>query len=566
MTVPSSIGRSLPSYDKHRVACPGHRCAFRVDALIMINPKFMPCQEAAILSAREPARPGVRRAWILAITSLGSAMAFVDGSVVNVALPAIEKDLAASVASIQWVINAYELSLAALLLLGGAAGDQFGRRRIFIIGATIFAAASVWCGFAPNAAHLILARGIQGVGAALLIPCSLAIIGASFEKSERGKAIGTWAASSAIAAAIGPLMGGWIVDHASWRAIFAINPVLALFVIAMAIGHLAESRDAESAHGLDWRGALLVLAGLGGVVFGLIELSTRSWIEPIVFAPIVFGVVALFAFVREERRARAPMLPLELFRSREFRGINLMTLLLYAALGGAFFFLPFDLIQVHGYSATFAGAAFLPFTIIMGTLGRWSGALQDRIGARLPLMVGPLLAALGFAFIANASTAGTYWNAFLVPIVILGLGMAIAVTPLTTTVLNAVPSHQTGVASGVNNAVASVASLFAIAIFGAIALNDFDRSLNHTLTTVSLSAQARSIVEDARGKFVTTATSAPADVEQAIAATIIKTALAHSIGIAMWLATLLSVLAAMAAARTIAPHRRAPNRSNPQIT
>jgi EmrB/QacA subfamily drug resistance transporter len=519
----------------------------------VITAKTAPCDEGTIRSIGFATPCTARqKSWVIIATTLGSAMAYIDGSVVNVALPAIEKDLATSVTVIQWVVNAYELCLAALLLIGGAAGDQFGRRRLFVLGIVIFAAASIWCGLAPNATQLILARGVQGMGAACLIPCSLAIIGAFFSEAERGQAIGTWAGFSAIAAAIGPLLGGWIVDHSVWRVIFLINPLLAIATIWIVLRHVPESVDAQAVRGLDWRGALLALAGLGSFVFGLIALPALGWRDPGVAGSLLIGAVLLVAFVREEARSPAPMMPLELFRSRTFTGVNLLTLLLYAALGGAFFFFPFDLIQVHGYSATMAGAAFLPFTVVMGMLSRWSGGLLDRVGARVPLIVGPTIAAVGFGLLALPGPEGSYWATFLLPITILGVGMAVSVAPLTATVLNAVPGHRTGVASGVNNAVASVASLLAVALFGAIALSEFDRALDRNMTAMTTSPEVRRLVENAHGKFVPPPIAAGvAAADRQVTETVIKTSLAQSIRVAMLVAALLALGAALCAALTI---------------
>jgi EmrB/QacA subfamily drug resistance transporter len=458
------------------------------------NPKARPCDEQAIRATRGAADCTARqKRWVLAATILASAIAYVDESVVNVALPAIARGLATSVAVVQWVVNAYTLCLAALLLVGGAAGDRFGRRAMFISGVSVFAIASLWCGLSPDATQLIAARAVQGVGAALLIPCSLAIIGATFPESERGAAIGTWAGFSALAAAIGPLLGGWIVDHLSWPVIFLINPVLALPAILIAWRHVPESRDPEAPATIDWPGALLAFAGLGSVTFALIVLPGVGWRAPAFLVPLAIGLLLLAVFVWHEWRTAAPMLPLELFRSATFSGINAMTLLLYGALGGAFFLLPFGLIQVHGYSATAAGAVFLPFTVIMGVLSRWAGGLLDKVGARLPLIVGPTLSALGFALFALAGPATPYWIAFLLPVTVIGLGMTIAVAPLTTAVMNAVPRHQAGIASGINNAVATVANLFAIAIFGAIALNLFSHDVASGIRIAMLVAAGLSL-------------------------------------------------------------------------
>lgn len=412
-----------------------------------------------------------QKRWVLAATILASVISYIDESVVNVALPAIGRDLAASPATLQWVINAYTLCLAAFLLVGGAAGDRLGRRRLFMAGMILFSVASLGCGLSRTAAELIAARAVQGVGAALLIPCSLAILGAAFPENERGRAIGTWAGFSAIAAAIGPLLGGWIVDHLAWQTIFLINPVLGLGTLWIALRHLPESVDADAPPGIDWLGALLAFAGLGSLAFGLIALPDKGLADRAVVGALAGGVVLLALFIWHEGRTTSPMMPLRLFGSATFSGINALTLLLYGALGGAFFLLPFDLISVHGNSATRAGAVFLPFTLIMAALSRWSGGLLDRFGARLPLIAGPAIVAVGFVLFALAGPATSYALAFLLPVSVVGLGMAVTVAPLTTTVIAAVPGHQTGVASGINNAVSSVASLFAIAVFGALALH-----------------------------------------------------------------------------------------------
>jgi EmrB/QacA subfamily drug resistance transporter len=515
----------------------------------MINPKAAPCDEGVIRSTHTTTdRTAAQKQWVLLATILASSIANIDESVVNVALPAIEKDLAASVEVIQWLVNAYTLCLSALLLVGGAAADRYGRRKIFISGLTVFAAASLWCGFSPSVAQLITARAVQGLGAALLIPCSLALIGAAFDESERGKAIGTWAAFSAVATAIGPLLGGWIVDHFTWRWIFLIDPPIALFTIWMAYAHVPESVDPQARGTLDWRGAILALLGLGAVCFGLLAAPDFGWSDVKVLGPLVGGLLLLAAFVYVERYSAAPMLPLDLFRSRAFSAVNLLTLLLYAALGGTMFFLPFAIIQVHGYSAELAGAAFLPFTIVMALLSRWSGGLLDRLGARLLLVVGPTIAALGFALLAWSVGGDSYW-AFLGSTTVLGLGMAISVAPLTTTVMNAVPQHETGTASAINNANASLANLLAVAIFGMLALGTYDRALDRHLQRTNVSAEVRQAVEAARGQFVTSpAASATGGAEQTLAQTIIKTSLGDSIGQIMMLAALLALGAAASGA------------------
>jgi EmrB/QacA subfamily drug resistance transporter len=523
----------------------------------VLNPNAAPCDEGVIRSTRAAADCTARqKSWVLLATILASATANIDESVVNVALPVIEKDLAASVEVIQWLVNAYTLCLSALLLVGGAAADRYGRRKIFIIGLAVFAAASLWCGLSPSIAQLIAARAVQGVGAALLVPCSLALIGASFDESERGKAIGTWAAFSAIASAIGPLLGGWIVDHFTWRWIFLINPPIALFAIWIAYSHVPESVDPQARGTLDWRGALLALLGLGGVCFGLMAAPSLGWSDVKVIAALAGGLLLLAAFLYVERYSATPMLRLDLFRSRAFSAVNLLTLLLYAALGATLFFLPFAIIQVHGYSAVLAGAVFLPLTIVMVLLSRWSGGLLDRFGARLPLVIGPAIAALGFALLAWSVGGGAYW-AFLGSTTVLGFGMAISVAPLTTAVLNAVPAHETGTASAINNADASLANLLAVAIFGMLALGFYDRALNRHLGDTTISTETLQSVEAARGQFITPqATHTPAGAEQTRAQTIIKTSLGDSIQRIMMLAALLALGAAASGAlvpRTVRP-------------
>lgn len=448
----------------------------------MSNSKALPCAEAAIRAGQPvPALTPCKR-WVLAAAVLGSTLAFIDESVVNVALPRIESELHTTLAVMQWVISAYTLTMSALLLIGGAAGDQFGRKRIFVIGVLAFATASAFCGWARTPLLLIGARGAQGIGAALLVPCSLALVGASFDEKSRGAAIGIWSGATAFAAGAAPLLGGWLVDHISWRAIFLINPVLALPTLWMAITKVSESRDPDAPPVIDWRGGAMALSGLGCVVYALISSPQLGWRQPLVWGPMVAGLVLLAGFLRAERTARWPMMPLELFRSRTFSAINLTTLLVYGALGGAFFFLPFLLIQARGYSATATGAVFIPFTLVLGGLSRWSGGLLDRFGARGPLTIGPLIAALGLLLL---SSGGYPYPITLAAMTVLGLGMAVTVAPLTATVLNAVPSHRTGVASGINNAVASLAGLLAIAVLGAVA---------RAMVTMSLVATVRLVL------------------------------------------------------------------------
>src|SRR5258705_2625532 len=351
-----------------------------------IMPK--PCDEAVMKSKMAVAPcPKASEPWILAATILGSSMAFIDGTVVNVALPALQKNLNATLVDVQMVVEAYALFLAALLLLGGSLGDHFGRKKVYAIGVALFALASVWCGLAPNINQLIIARAAQGIGGALLVPGSLAIISATFSEDERGKAIGTWSGATAITPALGPLMGGWLIEHVSWRAVFFLNVPIAFAVIVLILVFVPESRDEEDPGKLDLVGAALATISLGAVVYGLIESSSSGWQNPVVLASLVIGIVLIALFVLVEARKRNPMLPLGLFRSRNFTGANLLTLFLYAALAGTLFFLPLNLIQVQRYSATAAGAASLPFILIMFGLSRWSRGFVKRSRGRPPLVI-----------------------------------------------------------------------------------------------------------------------------------------------------------------------------------
>ncbi len=428
--------------------------------------------------------------WVLAATIVGSSMAFIDSTVVNVAVPALQSNFGASVVGVQWVIEAYGLTLAALILVGGSMGDLFGRRRMFLTGVTVFAAASTCCGLASSIQQLIAARAVQGIGAAFLVPGSLALISASFDESERGRAIGTWSGSTAITTAIGPVLGGWLIQHLSWRWAFFINVPLAAAVIAAGLWKVPESRSQQTGQ-IDGWGAITATVSLTGLVFGFVESSNLGWRSPLVMGSLAMGVASSLAFLTIEARAASPMVPLKLFRSRAFSGANLLTLFLYSAVSMFFFVLPLNLIQVQGYSATGAGAAMLPMIVLMFLLSRWSGGLVHRYGARLPLMLGPMITALGFLLFAIPTTGGSYWRSFFPAMVTLGLGMAISVAPLTTVVMDAVDQDHVGAASGINNAVARVAGVLSIAVLGVVMVANFSDHLNRRLEEMAIPTHAR---------------------------------------------------------------------------
>lgn len=471
-----------------------------------------PCDESVIRSrlASAPCSKLAGR-WVLVATTLASSMAFIDSTVVNVALPALQTNLNATITDVQWVIEAYSLLLSALLLVGGSLGDHYGRRRVFLIGVALFAVASTWCGLAPDIHQLIVARAVQGLGAAMLVPGSLAIISSSFPENERGRAIGTWSGFSAITTAIGPVIGGWLIEHLSWRAIFFINVPIALSIIFISLWRVPESSDKES-KGLDWLGAILVTCGLGALVYGLIKSSRLGFGDRSVLAALIAATALLALFLIIEARVSNPMLPLVLFRSRTFTGANLLTFLLYGALGGTLFFLPLNLIQVQHYSATAAGAAFLPFVLIIFVLSRWAGGLVERYGSKIPLVIGPLISALGFALFMLPGLNAGYWQTFFPAVVVLGTGMAVSVAPLTTSVMNSVTPNRVGTASGVNNAVARGAGLLAIAVLGIVMLYSFNHALDRRLTDENVPHAAWQSLQAQRSKLA--AASIPKEFDQ----------------------------------------------------
>jgi EmrB/QacA subfamily drug resistance transporter len=469
-------------------------------------------------------------------------MAFIDGTVVNVALPALQTALYASVTDIQWIVESYALLLASLLLLGGSLGDLYGRRKIFLSGVLLFAFGSLWCGLASSITSLVIARGVEGIGAALLVPGSLAIISASYPEAERGRAIGTWSGFTAITAAIGPVLGGWLIENASWRWVFFINLPIAAIVILLSVWRVPESRDEAASRHLDWQGATLVTLGLGAITYALINCSSvASGTVAINWIVGLAGSGALLCFLIVESRSLAPMVSLRLFRSRDFSGANLLTFLLYAPLSGILFFFPLDLIQVQHYSATEAGAALLPFILLIFLLSRWSGGLVARYGARLPLTAGSLVAALGFALFLRPGIGGAYWNTFFPAVAVLGIGLAISVAPLTTAVMESVPSSEAGVASGVNNAVSRIAGLLAIAVFGLVLSAGFNSTLNHSLARMQLSPAVLQSVEMQRSKL------AGAQIEEPLVMQAFDEAFVSGFHEVVWISVGMALLSALSA-------------------
>jgi EmrB/QacA subfamily drug resistance transporter len=523
-----------------------------------------PCDEGIVLAARpcpppqgavgapSPSPDPSRGSWVLAATILGSSMAFIDGTAVNVALPALQRSLGATVGDVQWVVEGYALLLAALILVGGALGDRYGRRALFTAGVALFALSSAACGLAPGIGWLIAARVAQGASAALLVPGSLAILSAAFPPESRGRAIGTWSAFTGVTAAVGPLVGGWLVDHASWRWVFFLNLPFAAVVLGLSAWKVPESRDPGAASRLDWAGAALATLGLGGLTYGLIELPERGALGASALLALAAGTAALAGFVLVEARSAAPMMPLGLFRSRTFAGANLLTFCLYGALGGALFFLPFDLIQVQGYSAAAAGGALLPFVLLMFMLSRWAGGLVDRYGSRLPLVVGPAVAAAGLALFTLPGVGAGYWSSFFPAVTVLGLGMAVSVAPLTTTVMGAVDTRHAGLASGINNAVARVASLLAVAAFGLAVLGAFEHGLERRLARLDLPPSARQAIAAQSHRLA--AIELPRDLDDAARARVqhaVAESFVDGFRLAMSIGAVLALLAAAAAARMI---------------
>jgi EmrB/QacA subfamily drug resistance transporter len=405
--------------------------------------------------------------WTIAATMLASSLAFIDGSVTNVALPAIGKDLGGGASDLSWAINAYLLPLSALLLIGGALGDHYGRRRVLIVGVTVFTLASIGCALAPQLEALLAFRACQGIGAALLMPNSLGILGSSFEGEARGRAVGTWAAAGAIASAIGPPLGGWLIDTVGWRGIFYLNVPVAGVAILIFVCYVEESAEGKDA--LDGRGAALATVGLGVLAWALTSWSSRHETTTAIWASLAVGIALMVLFVLTERHlGERAMMPLSLFASKPFVGLTVLTFLLYAALGGLLMVLPYLLIVGGGYTPTQAGLALLPFSIVVGAASRLMGRITEKIGPRWPLTIGPIVTGVGFALLVRADPHSSYWTSILPGMAVVALGMAGAVAPLTTAVLASVDDRHTGTASGFNSAIARTGGLIATALAGAV--------------------------------------------------------------------------------------------------
>jgi EmrB/QacA subfamily drug resistance transporter len=504
-----------------------------------------PCDEAVIRTGAATSPCSEKsRPWVLAATILGSSMAFIDGTAVNVALPALQSDLHATVVDVQWVIESYGLFLSALILVGGALGDSLGRRAMFLVGVAGFAVASAGCGFSFSIRQLVFWRSLEGIAAAFLVPGSLSIISSAFDERSRGKAIGTWAGFTTMTTALGPVLGGWLIEHASWHWVFFINVPLAAAVLVISFWHVPESRSSKTGN-VDWWAAAIVTLGLVALVYGFLESAILGWTDPRVIGSLIFGLGSLVLFVFVEKTVKAPMVPLELFQSASFSAANLVTLFLYAALGIFFFLFPLNLIQIQKYSAAATGAAVLPMILLVFLLSRWSGGLITRYGPRIPLIVGPLIAAAGFLLSAVPDTHARYWTAFFPAFIILGLGLAISVAPLTTVVMNSVEQERVGTASGINNAVARVAGVLAVAVLGAVMAAAFAHSLQQSLPSLNLNT---GIVRELQSNVSRLgALDAPTSVDSQTAAAI-RFVIAHAFVFGFRTVMLLCVLLAVASA------------------
>ncbi|MBB6461765.1 MFS transporter [Flammeovirga kamogawensis] len=431
--------------------------------------------------------------WTLLATILASSLVFIDGTALNVALPALQRDLNLSGAQLLWVINGYALFLSALLLLGGALGDLYGRNKIFLIGLVLFSVSSLFCGIAQTPYHLLIARSFQGIGGALLTPGSLSILSAHFDNSNRGQAIGLWSTFSALTGVLGPILGGWLAGMGLWRIIFFLNIPLSIVVLIVMLTKVPETRNTK-AQKLDGWGALFVVLGLSGLTYGFIESASLGFLHPIILSSVFIGCASLVIFIFIEQKSNHPMMPLSLFKSSTFSGGNLLTLFVYAPMGGVLFFVPLNLIDIQGYSEVKTGLAMLPIIICIATISPLMGKYVDKNGYRKPLIAGPIIISIGyylFSLCGITNGEQEYWTTFFLPFLILGIGMGITVAPLTTSVMGSVSEENIGVGSGINNVIARAANVLAVALMGALALYLFTNSVTEAVNMLELTKNVK---------------------------------------------------------------------------
>ena len=452
----------------------------------------IPCTQQNVPARILAPQPAVRIPWVLLATVLGSSMDYIDGTVVNVALPSVQRSFAATGTELQWIVEAYALFLSSLLLTGGSLGDRFGRRRMFLLGVVVFACASLGCGIAHRIGELLFARCLQGIGGALLVPNSLALLSAGYEGADRARAIGTWSGFSAIMTGLGPVLGGWLVQHGSWRWAFFLNLPVAAATIWITLAKVPNHESHAKQPPLDTTGALLITASLASLTYSLLEWPGG---HPASRVCGIIGLILLAVFVFAQHRSQSPLVSPQLFLNRNFTGANLLTFFLYGALAVTLFYLPLNLIQVQGYTPAQAGAAMLPMVLLMFFLSPWAGGLLQRWGARLPLIIGPAITAIGYVLLARPRVGGSYWLTYFPAIATLGFGMTVSVAPLTTVVMNSVEQDRSGIASGTNNAVSQIAALLALALSAPLFFARFSTALKGNLLRSQVSSETAAYVQ-----------------------------------------------------------------------